>query len=48
MARYAMKTEDRKVLKERLEQLSGQKPRYMGPPSFAYIFDGITLDEILL
>ena len=45
MARYAMKTEDRKVLKERLEQLSGQKPRYMGPPSFAYIFDGITLER---
>ena len=45
MARYAMKTEDRKVLKERLEQLSGQKPRYMGPPSFAYIFDGISLER---
>ena len=45
MARFAMKTEDRKVLKKRLEELLGKAPQYMGPPSFAYIFEGITLER---
>lgn len=41
--KYNILTNNRKVVKTKLEELTGKKAVYAGTPSFAFILDGITI-----